>query len=92
MNKKVLIAISGGVDSSLAAHCLLENGYDVTGLFMQFFSSGQRRDLEKAAAVSARLKIPLSVLVKSSCFIKTDAKTVTLTKNTAINRFFLFII
>ncbi|MEA3328481.1 MAG: tRNA 2-thiouridine(34) synthase MnmA [Candidatus Omnitrophota bacterium] len=62
MNKKVLIAISGGVDSSLAAHCLLKNGYDVIGLFMQFFSFGQRRDLEKAAAVAARLKIPLSAL------------------------------
>lgn len=33
--KKALVAMSGGVDSSMAAFLLLEHGYDVTGIYMR---------------------------------------------------------
>ncbi len=36
-NKKVAIAMSGGVDSSLAAHLLVEQGYDVIGVTIKLW-------------------------------------------------------
>lgn len=40
MKEKVMVAMSGGVDSSVAAALLLEQGYDVCGATLRLFDNG----------------------------------------------------
>ncbi len=63
---KVIVGMSGGVDSSVAAHLLLEQGYQVAGLFMKNWEEDDgteyctaRQDLADAQAVADRLGIRL---------------------------------
>lgn len=66
---RVLVALSGGVDSSVAALCLLEEGLDVVGVFMRNgvsdvgVAAAQKSccsasDARDAAAIADRLGIP----------------------------------
>src|SRR4030095_6500224 len=41
MRERVLVAMSGGVDSSVAAAMLVEQGYDVVGATMKLFCPGE---------------------------------------------------
>jgi len=73
MAKRIVVAMSGGVDSSVAAAVLREQGYDVLGVTLQLWgkdvcvSAGSRlccsvRDTLDAKAVAKRLGIQHEVL------------------------------
>jgi len=48
LSKKVLAAMSGGVDSSVAAGLLAQQGFEVTGATMKLFSNEDIGDLDSA--------------------------------------------
>ena len=69
-NKKAVIAMSGGVDSSVAAGLALEEGYDVTGVNLHLAPSSGGKDTEDAKAVCDRLGIPFESVDMRESFRK----------------------
>jgi len=61
--KKIVVAMSGGVDSSVAAALLKRNGFELTGVFMKLADLPKFGESEKRAKKIAKiLKIPFLVL------------------------------
>lgn len=63
----VIVGMSGGVDSSVAAMRLVQQGYRVSGIFMQNWEDDDehctaRQDYRDARAVADKLRIPLSTV------------------------------
>jgi len=58
--KKVIVALSGGVDSAVTAASMIEKGYDVMGVTLHLYD-GQEQSLEDAEKVAKHLNIPFAV-------------------------------
>lgn len=66
MDKKVTVAMSGGVDSSAAALILQQQGYEINGITMRHFGAdisefSNDSDISEAKAVCISLGIPFEV-------------------------------
>jgi tRNA-specific 2-thiouridylase len=79
MNKRVVVAMSGGVDSSVAAALMVEQGYEVIGMMMRLWSeesiSGRTHNrcctpeqMSDARRIADKLGIPFYVLDTQDVF------------------------
>ncbi|MBK5246742.1 MAG: tRNA 2-thiouridine(34) synthase MnmA [Peptostreptococcaceae bacterium] len=80
MTKKVLVGMSGGVDSAVAAALLIDQGYDVIGVTLNLWDGKKKsdcntgktccslEDVEDARAVAYHLGIPFYVLNMKELF------------------------
>ena len=70
MGEKILVAMSGGVDSSVAALRLQQQGYQIEGAYMKNWINEDeilgdcpwQQDIEDASAVAAKLGIPFRIV------------------------------
>ena len=77
---RVVVAMSGGVDSSVVAALMKAEGYDVVGVTLQLYDHGEAvgrkgaccagQDIQDARRVADRLQIPHYVLDYESRFAK----------------------
>ena len=65
MSEKVVVGVSGGVDSSVSALLVKEKGYDVTGIFMKNWEEDDsddfcsaEQDIKDAQTICENIDIP----------------------------------
>src|SRR5512139_2394939 len=67
MTERIVVAMSGGVDSSVAAALLVEQGFEVIGAMMRLWAEEENRccspqAVDDARRVAAQLSIPFHLV------------------------------
>ncbi len=77
--KKVILGVSGGVDSSIAAYKLLKSGYEVLGVYLDLWKGfseehavqeAAENNMQKIEKLSKELNFPIRILDKKEEFKK----------------------
>lgn len=76
MGKNIILAMSGGIDSSMAAYILKSKGYSLTGVTMKLwganleesYACGSAKDIEDAKKIAEKLGFKHIVLELDGCF------------------------
>ncbi len=72
MKKRVLVALSGGIDSTVTAYLLQKEGYEIEGVYMKLHDSSlyHEKNIKNVKKVASFLDIPYHILDLSREFDK----------------------
>ncbi|MEA1986036.1 MAG: tRNA 2-thiouridine(34) synthase MnmA, partial [Candidatus Marinimicrobia bacterium] len=72
-NKKIAVALSSGVDSSVASYLLMKQGYDVVGITLKLFddANDKKNTVEKAKHICEKFNVEHIVIDAQDEFQKT---------------------
>ncbi len=74
MKKRVIIGLSGGIDSSVSAYLLKKEGFEVTGVTFRFWEEASRccniEDIQRARRFADKLGIPYYIFDLKDVFEK----------------------
>lgn len=77
MNKKAVCIMSGGMDSTLAAYMMRDEGYEIIGLHFNYEQRTQTKELEAFNAVCAELGVKNPYIVNLDFFGDIGASALT---------------
>lgn len=66
--RQIMVAMSGGVDSSVTAAMLQQRGYQVVGVYMRLSRADDQAQQERARRIAQRLGLPLEVVDLADAF------------------------
>ena len=77
MSKKAVCIMSGGMDSTLAAYMMRDEGYEIIGLHFNYAQRTQKKELEAFSAICKELDVKDPYIVNLDFFSQLGASALT---------------